>query len=643
MPETQSASLPDPHAAGGAIPVKGSGASARAWPWDLLALLLLAAVFAALLAWTWGRWLDPIVDFGRELYIPWQLAQGRFFHTDLITPYGPLSYLVNGFLFRLFGSSLVTSVVINCTVLAVSTAALYVLMRDAGSRLASVVACLVFLAIFGFGHLIIIGNFNFITPYSTQATFGFALGLLGLLCIGAYLRRASTFRVLAMGLCLGLAFLTKPEMFVPIAGAILVMGVLLFGPSRRWRTSISFFGILLSGFAIPMVAVLLWMMTRLTPHDAFIETLGAWAYLGNPQIAHMSFYTHSAGLDYPWESLQRMGVVGLFFAALLLPGFVASLFWRERSSKQRAIGWMIGCLLALAMIGVMGSWAWVDSGRVMLPGLLILGIVQMIRFFGCLKKQPDERTRAALIMRLVLIAFGLLIMLKMLLYPRFQHYGFVLGAMPAAILVVAVVAWVPAWLQRRGRSGALFAGSSLTVLAVMTWIHLGVSGRCMAEKTFETGSGADAFLADSRGPIIDEMVDYIRKNTSPDQTLTVMPEGVILNYLARRRNPLPNSAFVPSEFILFGDEMLLNSLQSKRPDYVAIVSRFTDDLGPARFGSDYATSMREWINQHYSPVHLSGAMPFSSGAFGILLLRRNDLAIAGPPWSLPSQVTPAAH
>ena len=67
-----------------------------------LGQLLIAPVFALLIAWSWQRWMEPVIDFGRELYVPWQVSQGRIgWGADLITCYGPLSHLFNGFIFWL--------------------------------------------------------------------------------------------------------------------------------------------------------------------------------------------------------------------------------------------------------------------------------------------------------------------------------------------------------------------------------------------------------------------------------------------------------------------------------------------------------------------------------------------------------------
>src|SRR4051812_45790677 len=64
--------------------------------------------FAIMIAWTWQRWPDPIVDFGRELYVPWQVSQGKVLYRDIAHFSGPLSVYFNALLFRVLGTSLRT-------------------------------------------------------------------------------------------------------------------------------------------------------------------------------------------------------------------------------------------------------------------------------------------------------------------------------------------------------------------------------------------------------------------------------------------------------------------------------------------------------------------------------------------------------
>ena len=50
--------------------------------------VIVAATGLALLAWTWRAWPDPLVDFGRELYVPWRLAEGDALFRDVLR-HGP--------------------------------------------------------------------------------------------------------------------------------------------------------------------------------------------------------------------------------------------------------------------------------------------------------------------------------------------------------------------------------------------------------------------------------------------------------------------------------------------------------------------------------------------------------------------------
>ena len=66
-------------------------------------MALHAATFAGLLAWSWRKWPDPLVDFGRELYVPWQITEGQVLFRDVASLFGPLSPYLNALWFRLFG------------------------------------------------------------------------------------------------------------------------------------------------------------------------------------------------------------------------------------------------------------------------------------------------------------------------------------------------------------------------------------------------------------------------------------------------------------------------------------------------------------------------------------------------------------
>jgi hypothetical protein len=126
-------------------------ALAAASPWSLrsprwfkvLIPALLAVCMFIMLRWTWLRWADIVVDFGRELYTPWQISQGRVLYRDVAAFYGPLSQYFNGLVFWLFGPSYRVLVFTNLAIMVGLLALLYALLKQVSSRLAATVACVV--------------------------------------------------------------------------------------------------------------------------------------------------------------------------------------------------------------------------------------------------------------------------------------------------------------------------------------------------------------------------------------------------------------------------------------------------------------------------------------------------------------------
>jgi hypothetical protein len=100
----------------------------------------------------------------------------------------------------------------------------------------------------------------------------------------------------------------------------------------------------------------------------------------------------------------------------------------------------------------------------------------------------------------------------------------------------------------------------------------------------------------------------------------------MLNVLADRQTSIPYLSTLPSDITMFTEPKILAALEKNPPTFIAITHRPSSDLGGGgqkSFGANYALSLRDYITQHYHPVHLSGAIPYTSENFGILILQRN--------------------
>jgi len=587
---------------------------------ELAGPALLVATGLAMLVWTWGTWPDVAVDFGRELYVPWQLSEGRTLFTDIAWFNGPLSPYVNAALFFVFGVGLRTLVVANVALLALATALLYRLLAAMAGRFAATIACLVFLLVFAFGQLVGIGNYNWICPYSHEATHGVLLALGSLAALERWRGPRGARWVALAGLLVGLAFLTKAETFLAAALSSGLAFALKSASDPAARARLAHDLLVFTGSALAPVALAFALLScAMPPSEAWLGTLGSWPSVLRGDVAELEYYTRGMGFDAPAEKLGELLRWTGGWLAVLAPA--AGLAFAARRGT-----WLARALAALAFAGV--GWAlwsarseilWLRAARPLpLFVLAVAAVAGALHFRPQTSERVFGRTRAAL----PFAALALALLFKMLLNARVLHYGFVL-AMPAAMLVVvALVGWIPQALDGRERAGAVFRAAALALLAVGVSEHLKVHASWIEKKIFAVGEGADSFRADIRGSFVGEAVRLLRLEPE-SATVAAIPEGVMLNYLARRENPTPYVNFMPPEIVLFGERTILERLRARPPDWIVLVHKDTSEYGFPFFGRDYGREIALWIQESYALARDLGQPPLMPGTvFGIRLLRR---------------------
>jgi hypothetical protein len=134
-----------------------------------LAAVVLAVATIAFIQ-SYCRWLDPIIDTGRDLYIPEQLARGAKLYRDIRYQYPPLAPYLLALITGGIGHSMASYVAIGIAQSMTIMASLWVALRR---PLPAFAATLSFAAICFCGAST--WGANFLFPYSYGATFGMAL------------------------------------------------------------------------------------------------------------------------------------------------------------------------------------------------------------------------------------------------------------------------------------------------------------------------------------------------------------------------------------------------------------------------------------------------------------------------------------
>ena len=91
---------------------------------------LLALLFLSICMVYWRRWGDIIIDYGRELYIPWQISSGKVLYRDIDYFMGPIAPYLNALWFKLFGVSITILFIYNLIIIAMLTYILYKLIKN---------------------------------------------------------------------------------------------------------------------------------------------------------------------------------------------------------------------------------------------------------------------------------------------------------------------------------------------------------------------------------------------------------------------------------------------------------------------------------------------------------------------------------
>ena len=557
---------------------------------------ILLAAGIALACWTWGTWGDAQVDWGGEVYAAWRVSRGAALYRDVAYFTGPLSPWVNALWLRIFGEGIWTIYVANLVLIALDTALVYVLVRRCAERFTATAAGLVFLALFAFGRFQFLNDSNYVAPYSQEIAHALPLAL-G--CLLALERRPA----LAGGL-FGLVFLTKAEYTLALGAAVLVFQVL---GRAGWRTWASFAG------AALLAPLLAWaaLASALGAREALLGVIGAWRYVFDGRITGLSFYRWVSGTDQTLDNLVRL--VEYAAAELLLLGSC----WycaRKLPRTEALVAWSAGAALGPLLVWLLpiGDLDWLELAR---PWPLFAGLAML--WFA--------RQRGVLAASFA--TFALVLLAKMALNSRVQMYGFSL-ALPATLLVcLLVVETLPRLAEARGASFVHARALGCGALCAFALGHLRVMADYARIPTSWMGAGRDAFRVDSRGRILGAALHELQQKLQPGESFVVLPEGVMLNYLARVPAPAKYINYMPPELLMFGEDEMVADLRAAPPAAIVLLHKNTSEYGCPWFGRDYGRLFQAWIDESYVKGALYGDEPLRNGSqYGARILWRKDLA-----------------
>ena len=566
---------------------------AKILPFNRRDLLWIGLIVVAA-SWTffqsYQKWLDPIIDVGRDLYIPGELLNGEKLYRDVLYIYPPLTPYLLSSITWMFGNRLPVYIVLGVIVSASVVTALYFVARTTIHQNAAGVVALLFVTL-NFTGTSSWGS-NFIFPFAHAATFGtsFFLLYLAFITLHLFVKRRPGYYFLAFAFGL-LASWTKIEFALSVTVTLITIFIVYGLP--LWYLLYS----LLIGLT-SLAAVSFFFYDTPIGHHWLWDNIFPHLLLKGPEARF--FYAQVLGID---ELGKR--TAGILNGALLIAIYtgllagidrIASGLWL-RDQRRRNVALAV---LLIAMISL--SWQLADDRFFRAWALLQILLVPLAAL---------ENKRSPL---LLLLLFSLCNSIRIYFNLAPVWYGFYL--ILATYLLIAYFLF--RYLPERG-----VYSSQTAMLWIPMFLLIMTRGQIeQAEKyslkayPIKTAQGRFYDTSRDRATTIQDLLHYLEK--SRYSGLVVMPEGLTLNYFSGIGSPLSFHTFTPIETANPEVERrILEELERFQPELIAINDRDVTEFGRQAFGVDYNRRLIAYLQKHYFLLRI-----WDSPSFKLALLRR---------------------
>jgi len=545
----------------------------------ILYLLLLIILCFVFFFSAYGRFGVFFIDTSREVYIPYAMNKGFVLYKDIFNIYPPLSYQINAFIYGISGGNLPAFYALGLINAVIFISGLFasgcILAKN--SKLFSFIFCAFIISscVFAVSHT------NYIFPYAYAAVYALSASVWALYFLLSYFKNDRESRIVSAFFLFGAAvcfkydciffiFALSAALFYKKASLKLFLKCLA---AAALPLLISFGILFFQGVSLQDLKEAYIYITGLLKSESFIycyKFLGIIPSYASLKTAGLNFIKTAPVLMFIFAAVYKIAALkNLIIKAVLLTVFIAA-----------------SVLILKPVLTVSNAYyfSWIGMAAVF---SFLLFSVYLIKKHKNGSLDTDDK------MFFLLSASVLLICAKSITAVNFNNYGSYY--FPFFALCIFSVLFHYCARSKEAQTAFYIVSAVLFLSYALSNIQrrdFAFSGRIETEKGV-------IYTDEKAAPIISHALEYLKYYTSGKDKVLVLPEGAMINYLARRISDNKYFYLIPSNIEVFGAEKTAEDLKNNLPDYIILQPLSYNNFGHTYFCESFGKEICALLPEYY--------------------------------------------
>lgn len=504
-------------------------------------IIILSIIFLIVSIFLYAKIGNMLIDFSREIYIPFQINNNEKLIKDIFLIYGPFGYIINALFYKIspnINFLLLESHIISYCILIL----FYLITNYFFNSKVSLTLSVFFIGISIFSN----STFSFVLPYSYStlwAVFGVYLTLASIL----YNKNKILF------LSLGLILCSKIELFTLTT---VIIAIYFFYTKKPFRKNILYISI------FPSICLIFFLFNSINYSDIINN------------LFYISKMAQTNAIAYLYKGLGCFFEINYFkYNLILCIKFITicSISYLFFKIEKPTISYLIFILLL----------KFTDVNYIFNLGLIFAILITIIN----LKNKQITKEE------MILFGFSFILCSKSIFAINsinYANFGYFL-----------VIIYLFLQLQKIFNKKWM-----INILIIFFIFNLTTNFAYYIKNPKEkikTKIG-NLYISKNESILFKKTNLYIEKHIKNDENFIVVPEGQIFNLIHKKPYKFYNSTFTPLDFETFGENNIIKKLKQNKTDYIIFYPRNTYDYGAQTICYDYGVDFCLYIIDNYNKI-----------------------------------------